>query len=165
MDKDWKLLSQLREARQAAAIHAVARERRAVEDCRAQAEAAARELASHQAARAVLQRQTIAALAQGNCGVESLVHAGAWSRTLGARIEQASRSVEQAQSVVTARVAELDTRRGELRAAAQRLAQVKQVHAELHKSEQRERGVRAEQAVDELASQAWQRRARGSPSA
>jgi hypothetical protein len=159
MDNNWARLTQLREAHRTAAIDAVARERRAVDESRVQAEAATRQLAAQQEAQAALQRETAAALSQGTCRIEQLAHAGAWSRTLSTRIAEASRGVAQAESVVTERMAELDERRGELRAAAQRFEQVKQMHGELHKSDQRERAVRMEQSVDELASQTWQRRA------
>jgi flagellar biosynthesis chaperone FliJ len=158
VNNDWERLSQLREARRTAAVHAVARERHSVEESRAQAEAATRQLAEQQEARAALQRDTAAALAQGTCRIEQLAHAGAWSRTLSTRIAEAGRGVAQAESVVAKRMAELDARRSELRAAAQRFEQIKQMHGELHKSAQRERAVRMEQSVDELAVQTWQRR-------
>jgi len=158
MSIDWTRLIRLRERHKVAALEAVAHERRAVQQQEAGLAQARAALAQQIDAQATLWRDT--ALPGRTFSVEALRCTSGWSHALDGHIAQAARHEAEALASAAAQQQRLDDSRRRLRAALGDLQKAERMHERAGAERARQQDVRADEAAEEAASQAWARRAR-----
>ena len=154
MSIDWALLTQVRDRQKAAAQERVAHERQAAERHAAQEQQARSALQQEVAAKQALWDSTVAGGA-GGLSVDHLRQASAWSRSLDLRIARAAASHREAAQQAAQQQARLDLSRQQLRAAAADVDKAEQMRTRALAERRQRQELRAEDAADESAAQAW----------
>lgn len=163
MTLDWKLLVRVREQQRTRAQQRVAEERQATLRAQGQAHAAREAWSQEVQARAGLWASMQGA-GQGEgqaLDIGTLRHASAWSRTLDGRIGQAASVVARAEGAVEEQGQRLAISRQALRGAAGALHKAEQMHERMRHEHLRQQQLRADDAHEEAAVQAWSRRTTG----
>jgi hypothetical protein len=163
MTLDWKLLVRVREQQRTRAQQRVAEERQATLRAQGQAHAAREAWSQEVQARAGLW-VSMQGTGQGEgpaLDIGTLRHASAWSRTLDGRIGQASALAAQAEGDALRQGQRLADSRQALRGAAGALHKAEQMHDRVRDDHLRQQQLRADDALEEAAVQAWSRRTVG----
>lgn len=155
MSVNWKLMIQLRERQRAEASDRVAQERKVVSEVEARLDIAERKFLQEREAKKALWQRTNAAFQAGQCSVEQMQAAMAYSRTLDSRAAEAAKAVAEVCEEMKKKLAVLEARRGELRAAMGDLEKAKEMQVRHVKSVNRKIEARAEDVVDEWATSRW----------
>jgi len=149
----WSRLTQVRERHKQAALENVARERQASEVRDAQAREAQAQLHERVAAKTLLWQA--AARGEASFSIAQLGQTSAWSRALDVQIAQAAQAARQALLQAAQQQQVLAASRHRLRAALGELDRAQQMQRRADSERRRQRELRADDAAEEAASQAW----------
>ncbi|MBX3621601.1 MAG: serine kinase [Rhizobacter sp.] len=156
MDIDWKLLVRVREQHKLRAQQQVVRERAAAQAAQAQVAAARQAWQQQVDAQASLWSELVTTPAA--LDITGLRQASAWSRALDGRIAHAAAGVQQAQHAEQHQQQRLDQSRRALRSSAGELSKAEQMHERAQRERLGLQQRRADEALDEAATQTWRLR-------